>query len=131
ANTLTRSVQSNSPHSSQPIQFINTTDIQLGNSQLGRGALAVTAQTGNITTAGGGQITQEQGAAAATFTVTNGTSIILDGSNDFTGPLVFGGLGGFSTLDLRNTDPLATLANVTVPHSVTDLTVTFDNAPLV
>jgi len=127
-NTINGALQFNSPQSSQAVQFDNSTNVLLGSSQLGRGTFSITA-AGNITTASGAEITQKKGAVTATFTAT-GTTITLDGRNDFTGQVVLGG-SSVTTVTYRNADALAQLASLTLPDFVTTLTVLFDNAPVV
>ncbi len=130
ANAISGSLGLNSPLSSQRVAFVNTNGIQIGNSMLGRGTLDLGAVSGDITTAAGGKIDQENGAATATFTLGGGSAIRLDGANDFTGPLAFVG-HSLTTLSLTNYDPLATLANVTIPFTLANLTIEFDSASVV
>src|SRR5262249_52854569 len=66
----------------------------------------------------------------ATFTVTAGNTISLTGANDFPGSVVFAG-AGLTTVNVHNTDFQSKFTGLTFPGTVTDLTVTFDNASIV
>lgn len=126
ANAFSGAVSLNAPQSTQAIQLMGVGGLSIGTSDLGRGPLAITAVTGNITQAGA--IIQEKGAAPATFTVTAGNTILLTSSgNVFTGGLVFAG-AGLDTVNIRNTDPTADFGDLTIPNTVAALTVRFDNA---
>jgi hypothetical protein len=126
-NTITGGVSFDSSHSSQPVAFANSVGLILGTSTLGLGTFSVTATTGDITTSAAGSLTQEPGAGVATFTATAGTTVDLRGANDFVTPVTIAG-AAVSTVDFRNTDPLATVDALTLPATVTQLTVTLDAA---
>ena len=72
------------------------------------------AATSGIATAAGARIIQEQGSGTATFTAAGGTSVLLDGPNDFTGNVAITG-AGVTTIDFRNADLLAKLSRLSVP----------------
>jgi hypothetical protein len=121
-------VSLNDPKSTQPVVVAETGGLTLGPSALGRGTFSATAATGSITSTA--PITQQKGAGTATFTVTAGNTISLTGANDFPGSVVFAG-AGLTTVNVRNTDFQSAFTNLTIPGSVTDLTVRFDNAGIV
>ena len=129
-NAIFGPVAFDSQQSSQAVGYTNNGPIQLGASDLGRGALSITALSGNITTAALGAIVQEQGADTATFTAKTGTTLSLNGANDFTGGVFLVGTN-VTTVSFDNNDPLAKLANVTIPTSMTSFTVAFPNAAVV
>ncbi len=79
SNSISGAVGLNSPRSSQVVSFTNASGIQIGSSQLGRASLFLTAQSGNITTAVGGNIEQEPDALGALLTVQSGSVISLNG----------------------------------------------------
>jgi fibronectin-binding autotransporter adhesin len=127
SNALTGAVSFNAAHSTQPITIDNSQALILGASSLGRGAFSATA-TGNITE--NGAMVQEKGAEVADFTVT-GTSISLTNNiNDFTGALDFIGTG-LTTLNVHNSDYQAVFGQLSIPATVTGLTVVFNHAPVV
>lgn len=126
ANAFASAVAFNAPQSTQPVLIADTTGLSLGTSNLGRGTFSATAVTGDITQSG--SIVQEKGAAPATFTVTAGSTITLsNNTNRFTGGMVFAG-AGLTTLSVRNADFMADFSDLTIPSSVNNLTVQFDNA---
>lgn len=125
-NAFSSFVSLNAPQSTQPVQIADTVGLSLGTSNLGRGTFLATAVTGDITQTGG--ITQEKGAGAATFTVTAGTAITLtSGNNRFPGSVVFAG-AGLTSVTVRNADFMADFGKLTIPSTVSTLTVRFDNA---
>jgi len=124
-NVFNGDVSVNAAHSTHPVSVTNSTDLSLGTSFLGRGAFSATAVSGDISESG--PLVQEKGALPATFTVTAGHTITLDQSNDFTGNLTFAG-AGLTSLTVDNADFQANFAQIAVPATVTDLTVTFDHA---
>lgn len=126
ANSFGTAVGFNAPQSTQPIQVAGTGGITLTASDLGRGALSVTAATGNISQSG--SLVMEKGAAPATFTVTTGTSVTLtNSSNIIPGGVIFAG-AGLTTVNYRNADFTADFGDLTIPNTVANLTVRFDNA---
>lgn len=128
ANTFTGAVSLIDPQSTQPVSLTNSAVLVIGTSNLGRGTFNATAATGNITQAG--PIVQEKGAAPATFTVTAGTTVTLANNNNFlTGGQVFAG-AGLTNVNVRNADFMAKFSDLTLPATVTDLTVRFNNASI-
>jgi hypothetical protein len=127
-NGLGAVVSLNATQSTQPVAVVNGSALTLGGSDLGRGTFSATAATGAITSTAA--VTQRKGAGAATFTVTAGNTVSLTGANDFPGAVIFAG-AGLTTVSVRNTDLQAKFANLTIAATVTDLTVTFDNASVV
>src|SRR5262249_58468995 len=121
-------VSLNATESTQPVAVVNGTALTLGTCDLGRGTFNATAATGNINSTSA--ITQRKGAGPATFTVTAGNTISLTGANDFPGSVVFAG-AGLTTVNVHNTDFQSKFTGLTFPGTVTDLTVTFDNASIV
>ena len=128
ANAFTGPVSLNAAESTQHISVENSSSLVLGLSKLGRGVFDATSVTGNVTQ--NGTLTQEKSALPATFTVMAGGSISLSLANGFTSPIVFTG-AALSNLSIHNADFLANFSALTIPASVTDLTVTFDNASMV
>jgi hypothetical protein len=118
----------NATQSTQAVQVVDGTGLVLLGCDLGRGTFSATAVTGDITS--GAAITQRKGAGAATFTVTAGTSVGLTGANDFPGSVVFAG-AGLTTVSVENTNFQAKFTDLTIPATVDDLTVRFDNAAAV
>ncbi len=129
ANAFSGAVSLNAPQSTQAVQIVDTSGLNIGTSDLGRGAFEATAVTGNITQSGSG-IVLEKGAAPATFTVTAGNTITLSNSaNRFTGSMVLAG-AGLTTVNVRNADFMTKFSDLTLPATVTDLTVRFNNASI-
>jgi hypothetical protein len=126
ANVFSGTVGLNATQSTQPVQVVDSTDLTLAASNLGRGTFNAQAVSGDLTSTSA--ITQRKGAGAATFTVAAGNTISLTGANDFPGTVAF---SGATTVSIRNVDYQAAFANLTGLGSVTDLTVQFDNAGIV
>jgi hypothetical protein len=130
ANNFSGAVSLNAPQSTQPLQVTNSVALTLGASDLGRGTFNATAVTGNINSTAA--ITQRKGALLPTFTVSGGNTVSLTGANDFPGPVALVG-AGLTTVSVRNADFQAKVTDITgtLPATVTDLTLTFDNAAAV
>lgn len=125
-NVLGGKVSFNTEQSTQPVQVVSNPLLTFDASSLGRGAFSATSLQGDIAQSDG--ITQQKGAAPATFMVTAGSTINLSSNNNrFTGGLVFAG-GGLNTVHVRNGDPTADFSDLTLPASVQTLTVRFDGA---
>jgi hypothetical protein len=112
------------------VAYVENGPIVFNASNLGLGTLSITALTGGITQMG--SITQQLGAGAATFTATTGTSINLGNqANTFAGAVHFVG-AALTDIQLRDTNTLAALPDLTdVIDTLTDLSLTFNNAPVV
>jgi hypothetical protein len=129
-NNLDGAISISATQSTQTVSLVNSTDLTFNGVLLGRGAFNATALTGNINETGSGGFIQEKGALTATFTVTAGDTITLNTStNRITGPMVFLG-AALDTVNVRNADFQADIGVLTIPATVTDLTVRFDNAPV-
>ncbi len=128
ANALTGAVDINAAQSTHAISVVDNLALIIGPSNVGRGQYSATAVTGNITETGA--FVEEPGAATATFTVTAGTSISLtNNANQFTGPVSLQG-AALTTANFHNSDPQAEFSQLSLPASVTTLTVVFNQAPL-
>ena len=130
ANAFSGAVSINAPHATQPIAVTNGAALAIGPSSLGRGLVNFTAQTGNITQTGG--ITEEKSADNMIFTANGaGAAITLNNANNrFAGNVGFAG-AGVASVSIRNTDFQANFLDLAFPASATDVTVRFDNAPIV
>lgn len=128
ANAFAPAVSLNATQSTQAVLVENATTLTLGNCDLGRGLFQAQTVTGDITSTAA--ITQRKGAPSATFILTAGTTVTLTGANDFPATVNFGGVN-LSLLSVRNVDYQANLANLIIPITVTDRTITFDNAAVV
>ncbi len=109
------------------IQFVNSGTVTLGNSSPGLGTVAITSLHGDITQAGG--IIQPVGGGGVNFSA-GGSTINLGAANDFTGPV---GLQGntVTSITFQNIDAQAVVPDpATLPASLKDLTLDFDNAPV-
>jgi hypothetical protein len=111
------------------VSYIGSADVNLGNSTLGLGTFKITALNGDITQAFSTSVSEKIGAAGSTFTYTTGGTSTVDLSNagnNFEGPIKF--VGPSTTISLLNDSLLPQFP--TMPTSVTDLTLTYSNAPV-
>ncbi|HEX3654861.1 MAG TPA: hypothetical protein VHV55_03595, partial [Pirellulales bacterium] len=127
ANDLVGAVSLNNSGAAD-VTLDNAVGLVVGTSSVGSGNLELTAG-GSISQTG--TITQAAGAVSTRFVVTTPSADVLLGmANDLSGPITVtaSGSGSVRDLNLQSTDASTRL--VSIPISLADLTLTFDNAPV-
>lgn len=107
ANNIVGAVGITAPDSAQPIVVVETGDVLLSASEIGRGPFTVTGV--NVTNTG--SIVQQKGASLATFNV-SGVNFNLSTNNIFTGNVVLNG-PGVTAVGFTNADPQAKFTQLT------------------